>query len=212
MLDEPSRLRAGSPITTSPLTTAVATAASCVGAERVRVIGNLPTHRNRGDRRRYRLYGPGDTRGPDRGWRIVGNDVSGVDPLNIFGGPAAQIWLGDRSSNCLVVGGCARPRSSTMSPTTPPPRHRARPGGAARALGARAPVTGKALMFRRSSEPAGLAPAGRGAATTAAPRPARHACSRRTRAVSTPTECPSTQQRFTVLTPRGRNTGTEANE
>jgi len=46
--------------------------------------------------------------GPDCDWRIVGNDVSGVDPVNSFGGPAAQIWLGARSSNCLVVGGCAR--------------------------------------------------------------------------------------------------------
>jgi hypothetical protein len=46
--------------------------------------------------------------GPGRGWRIVGNDVSGVDPVNSFGGPAAQIWLGAKSSHCLVVGGPGR--------------------------------------------------------------------------------------------------------
>jgi len=43
---------------------------------------------------------------PACGWQIIGNDVSGVKPLNAMGGPAAPIWLGTESSHCLVVGGC----------------------------------------------------------------------------------------------------------
>ena len=35
--------------------------------------------------------------GPDSGWRIIGNDVSGVTPSDaIYGQPLAQIWLGTR--------------------------------------------------------------------------------------------------------------------
>jgi hypothetical protein len=43
---------------------------------------------------------------PAKGWKIIGNDISRVNPLNAFGGNAAQIWLGQESSHCLVVGGC----------------------------------------------------------------------------------------------------------
>jgi hypothetical protein len=43
---------------------------------------------------------------PASGWKIIGNDISRVNPLNAFGGNAAQIWLGQESSHCLVVGGC----------------------------------------------------------------------------------------------------------
>ena len=86
--------------------------------------------------------------GPGCGWRIVGNDVSGVDPVNSFGGPAAQIWLGARSSHCLVVGGCARTEvldegaDNVLIHVT-----EVVTGGAARSLGAsRAPVHGKTLL------------------------------------------------------------------
>jgi len=43
----------------------------------------------------------------DSGWRIIGNDVSGVNASTAYGGPGAQIWLGPDASNCLVVGGKA---------------------------------------------------------------------------------------------------------
>jgi hypothetical protein len=44
--------------------------------------------------------------GPANGWRIIGNDVSGVTASTAVGGPGAQIWLGEGASHCLVVGGC----------------------------------------------------------------------------------------------------------
>ena len=150
-----------------------------VGAEGVRVIGN----RIRGTGIAGIDAGtpstsPGDTRGgPDCGWRIVGNDVSGVDPVNSFGGPAAQIWLGASSSDCLVVGGCARTEvldegtDNVLIHVT-----EIVTGGVARSLGAsRASVTGKALLQLAEvlSRPDPVAPAaGRGAVTAAAPRPA----------------------------------------
>jgi hypothetical protein len=121
-----------------------------VGAEGVRVIGN-------------RIGGTGIAGidagtpiydfwgypwGPGRGWRIIGNDVSKVRPVNVFGGPAAQIWLGAKSSHCLVVGG--RARTEVLDEGTDNVLiHVAEivTGGAARSLGAsRAPVAGKALM------------------------------------------------------------------
>jgi hypothetical protein len=86
--------------------------------------------------------------GPDRGWRIIGNDVSKVRPVNVFGGPAAQIWLGGESSHCLVVGGPGR--SEVLDEGTGNVLiHVAElvTGGAARSLGAtRALVAGKALL------------------------------------------------------------------
>lgn len=42
---------------------------------------------------------------PALGWRIIGNDLSGLDCVNDYGGAAAPIWLGTASSHCLVVGG-----------------------------------------------------------------------------------------------------------
>jgi hypothetical protein len=44
---------------------------------------------------------------PANGWRILGNDVSGVNPVNAYGGHAAPIWLGKGATHCLVVGGRA---------------------------------------------------------------------------------------------------------
>jgi hypothetical protein len=44
---------------------------------------------------------------PANGWRILGNDVSGVNPVNAYGGHAAPIWLGEEATHCLVVGGRA---------------------------------------------------------------------------------------------------------
>jgi len=111
MLDEPSRLRAVVAHNCITLDNdGLDGGVNGVGAEGVRVLRN----RIRGTGIAgidagtpiYEFWGY--PVGLDRGWRIVGNDVSGVDPVNSFGGPAAQIWLGAGSSNCLVVGGCAR--------------------------------------------------------------------------------------------------------
>ena len=44
---------------------------------------------------------------PASDWLIIGNDVSGVNPVSAFGMPAAPIWLGLDASHCLVVGGKA---------------------------------------------------------------------------------------------------------
>jgi hypothetical protein len=85
--------------------------------------------------------------GPGCNWRIIGNDVSKVRPVNNLGGSAAQIWLGEKSSHCLVIGGCARTEvldegaDNVLIHVT-----ELVTGGAARSLGAaRASVTGKAL-------------------------------------------------------------------
>jgi hypothetical protein len=45
---------------------------------------------------------------PDSGWKLIGNDVSGVTATgDQFGGVStAQIWLGPDATHCLVVGGC----------------------------------------------------------------------------------------------------------
>ena len=98
-----------SPTTASRWTTRGSMAASTASGPRACASPQPdPRHRDRGDRRGTRSTSLWGYPGPDCGWRIVGNDVSGVDPVNSFGGPAAQIWLGAKSSHCLVVGGCAR--------------------------------------------------------------------------------------------------------
>ena len=120
-----------------------------VGAEGVRVLGNRIRGTGiAGIDAGTDIYGFwGYPWGPGRGWRIVGNDVSKVHPFNVFGGPAAQIWLGEKSSHCLVVGRCARTEvldegtDNILIHVT-----ELVTGGAARSLGARAPVAGKALM------------------------------------------------------------------
>ena len=123
-----------------------------VGAERVRVIGNRIRGTGiAGIDAGTDIYGPwGYPWGPGRGWRIVGNDVSKVHPFNGFDpeGTAAQIWLGAESSDCLVVGGCARTEvldegtDNILIHVT-----ELVTGGAARALGASAaPAGGKALL------------------------------------------------------------------
>ena len=121
-----------------------------VGAEGVRVIGNRIRGTGiAGIDAGTDIYGFwGYPWGPGCGWRIVGNDVSKVHPVNSFGGPAAQIWLGAKSSHCLVVGGCARTEvldegtDNILIHVT-----ELVTGGAARSLGAsRAPVAGKALL------------------------------------------------------------------
>jgi hypothetical protein len=44
---------------------------------------------------------------PDSGWRIIGNDVSGLTAVaDQYGVSTAQILLGPDASHCLVVGGC----------------------------------------------------------------------------------------------------------
>ena len=49
----------------------------------------------------------GGLSGPASGWRIIGNDVSGVNVANAYGDePTAPIWLGPDADHCLVVGGC----------------------------------------------------------------------------------------------------------
>ena len=67
-----------------------------VGAEGVRVIGNRIRGTGiAGIDAGTDIYGFwGYPWGPGRGWRIIGNDVSKVHPVNGFEGPAAQIWLG----------------------------------------------------------------------------------------------------------------------
>ena len=78
-----------------------------IGARCIRVVGN----RIRGtglagiDVGADFLTAYGLPAGPTRGWRLIGNDVSGVDPVSAYGGPAAPIWLGTYASLCLVVGG-----------------------------------------------------------------------------------------------------------
>ena len=121
-----------------------------VGAERVRVLDNRIRGTGiAGIDAGTDIYGPwGYPWGPGCGWRIVGNDVSKVHPVNSFGGPAAQIWLGAKSSHCLVVGG--GPRTEVLDEGTDNILIHVTElvtGGAARSLGAsRAPVTGKALL------------------------------------------------------------------
>ena len=151
LFDEPSRLRAVVAHNCITLDNeGLDGGVNGVGAEGVRVLGN-------------RIRGTGvagiDTGtdiynfwgypwGPGCGWRIVGNDVSGVDAVNSFGGPAAQIWLGAASSHCLVVGGCA-PTEVLDEGTDNVLIHVTElvTGGAARSLGAsRAPIIGKALL------------------------------------------------------------------
>ena len=120
-----------------------------VGAEGVRVIGNRIRGTGiAGIDAGTDIYGFwGYPWGPGRGWRIIGNDVGKVRPVNVFGGPAAQIWLGEKSSHCLVVGGPGRTEvldegaDNLLIHVT-----ELVTGGAARSLGARASVTGKALL------------------------------------------------------------------
>jgi hypothetical protein len=49
-----------------------------------------------------------DWEGPSGGscWQIVGNDVSGLQAVPDGGRPPAQIWLGQWSNHCKVIGGC----------------------------------------------------------------------------------------------------------
>ena len=54
-------------------------------------------------------YGPGEQPATS-GWRIIGNDVSGVIPTDAWVTTAAPIWLGPNASHCLVVGGEAPTR------------------------------------------------------------------------------------------------------
>ena len=110
-LDEPSRLRAVVAYNRITLDNeGLDGGVNGVGAEGVRVLRNRIRGTGiAGIDAGTPIYEPwGYPVGLDRGWRIVGNDVSGVDPVNSFGGPAAQIWLGASSSDCLVVGGSAR--------------------------------------------------------------------------------------------------------
>ena len=52
------------------------------------------------------------TFGTAGGWQIVGNDFSGLSPVNPYvSGTAPDVWLGDLASHCLVAGG---PRSTTV--------------------------------------------------------------------------------------------------
>jgi len=44
---------------------------------------------------------------PASGWKIIGNDVSGLTATgDQYGISTAQIWLGPDADHCLVVGGC----------------------------------------------------------------------------------------------------------
>ena len=70
------------------------------------------------------------------GWKVIDNDVSGVDATNAYGGDTAQILLGQGASHCLVVGGC-RPTTVldqgtddtliNVTPVTDPPAAAATP-------------------------------------------------------------------------------------
>ena len=124
-----------------------------VGAQGVRVIGNrIRGIGIAGIDAGTDIYGFwGFPWGPGCGWRIIGNDVSKVHPVNnvVLDGPAAQVWLGAKSSHCLVVGGCARTEvldegvDNILIHVT-----ELVTGGAVRSLGAsRAPLAGKALML-----------------------------------------------------------------
>ncbi len=121
-----------------------------VGAEGVRVIGNRIRGTGiAGIDAGTDIYGFwGYPWGPGHGWRIIGNDVSKVRPVNVFEGPAAQIWLGAESSHCLVLGG--GPRTEVLDEGTDNLLIRVTElvtGGAARSLGAsRASVTGRAIL------------------------------------------------------------------
>jgi hypothetical protein len=121
-----------------------------VGAEGVRVVGNrIHGTGIAGIDAGTDIYGPwGYPWGPGCGWRIVGNDVRGVDPVNSFGGPAAEIWLGAKASHCLVVSGCVRTEVLDEG-TDNVLIHVAElvTGGVARSLGSpRASFAGKAVM------------------------------------------------------------------
>ena len=150
-LDEPSRLRAVVAYNRITLDNeGLDGGVNGVGAEGVRVLRNRIRGTGiAGIDAGTPIYEPwGYPVGRDRGWRIVGNDVSGVDAVNSFDGPAAQIWLGTESSHCLVVGG--RARTEVLDEGTDNVLIHVTElvtGGAARALGAlRASVGGKALL------------------------------------------------------------------
>ena len=150
-LDKPSRLRAVVAHNCITLdNNGLDGGVNGVGAQGVRVIGNRIRGTGiAGIDAGTDIYGFWEYPwGPGCGWRIVGNDVSGVDAVNSFGGPAAQIWLGARSSNCLVVGGCARTEvldegtDNLLIHVT-----ELVTGGAARSLGAsRASAAGKTVL------------------------------------------------------------------
>jgi len=40
------------------------------------------------------------------GWKIIGNDVSGLHAAAFGDRPPTQVWLGEGASHCLVIGGC----------------------------------------------------------------------------------------------------------
>jgi hypothetical protein len=159
LLDKPSRLRAV--VADNRITLdneGLDGGVNGVGAEGVRVIGNRIRGTGiAGIDAGTDIYGFwGYPWGPGCGWRIIGNDVSKVHPVNNLPvdpgeepAPAAQIWLGAKSSHCLVVGGCARTEvldegvDNILIHVT-----ELVTGGAARSLGAsRALATGKALML-----------------------------------------------------------------
>ena len=150
-LDEPSRLRAV--VAHNDITLdngGFDGGVNGVGSEGVRVLRNrIHGTGIAGIDAGTPIYEPwGYPVGLDRGWRIVGNDVSGVDPVNSFGGPAAQIWLGANSSDCLVVGG--RAQTEVLDEGTGNILIHVTElvtGGVARSLGAsRASLGGKALL------------------------------------------------------------------
>ena len=154
MFDEPSRLRAVVARNCITLDNeGLDGGVNGVGAEGVRVLGNRIRGTGiAGIDAGTDIYGFWEYPwGPGCGWRIIGNDVSGVDPVNNLGGPAAQIWLGAKSSECLVVGGSARTEvldegiDNLLVHVT-----ELVTGGAARSLGAARPsVPGTTLMGPR---------------------------------------------------------------
>ena len=153
MLDEPSRLRAVVAHNCITLDNeGLDGGVNGVGAEGVRVIGNRIRGTGiAGIDAGTDIYGFWEYPwGTGCGWRIIGNDVSRVHPVNNLDpeAPAAQIWLGEKSSHCLVVGGPGRTEvldegtDNVLIHVT-----ELVTGGAARSLGAsRASVTGKALL------------------------------------------------------------------
>ena len=123
-----------------------------VGAEGVRVVGNRIRGTGiAGIDAGTDIYGFwGYPWGPGRGWRIIGNDVSGVRPVNGFpsGGPAAR--SGWARSRATAWWSAAAARTEVLDEGTDNILIHVTElvtGGAARALGAsRVPAAGKALL------------------------------------------------------------------
>ena len=170
MFDEPSRLRAVVARNCITLDNeGLDGGVNGVGAEGVRVLGNRIRGTGiAGIDAGTDIYGFWEYPwGPGCGWRIIGNDVSKVHPVNNLPvdseeepAPAAQIWLGAKSSECLVVGGSARTEvldegtDNLLVHVT-----ELVTGGAARALGAaRAPGAARAGGALRALR-VGMAPA-----------------------------------------------------